>query len=40
MFQTEVLIGLTILRIILPVAALLAAGEWAQRYARGGFRTR
>lgn len=35
MYATEVMIGMTFLRIILPVAALLAIGEWANRHGRG-----
>jgi hypothetical protein len=37
MYATQVMIGMTFLRIILPVAALLAIGEWANRYGRGSF---
>ena len=34
MYATQVMIGMTFLRIILPVATLLIIGEWANRYGR------
>ena len=37
MYATQVLIGMTFLRIILPIAVLLVIGEWANRHARGSF---
>jgi hypothetical protein len=37
MYATQVMIGMAFLRIILPVAALLVIGEWANRYGRGSF---
>ncbi len=33
MYATEILIGMTFIRIILPIAVLLAVGEWANRHA-------
>ena len=36
MYGTQVMIVMTFLRVILPVAALLAMGEWASRHARRG----
>jgi hypothetical protein len=35
MYATQVMIGMTFLRIVLPVAALLAIGEWVNRRRRG-----
>ena len=35
MYATQVMIGMTFLRIILPVAALLAIGEWEKSRDRG-----
>jgi hypothetical protein len=40
MYATQVMIGMTILRIILPVAVLLAIGEWANRRNRGSSSTK
>lgn len=40
MYATQVMIGMTFLRIILPIAALLTFGEWASRHARGSFHTK
>ena len=37
MYATEVMIGMTFLRFILPVAVLLAIGEWANRFGRGSY---
>jgi hypothetical protein len=36
MYATQVMIGMTFLRVILPVAALLVIGEWANRHGRRG----
>ena len=34
MYATQVMIGMTFLRVILPVAALLVLGEWANKQSR------
>ena len=40
MYATQVMIGMTLLRIVLPVVALLALGELANRQQRGNFYTK
>jgi hypothetical protein len=37
MYALEVMLGMTVFRIILPVLLLLAIGEWAGRHGRQPF---
>lgn len=37
MYATQVLLGMTVLRVVLPIVALLVMGEWVKTHAHRGL---